>query len=99
MFTGKEPHEIDADTARKYIRSWRAQAAPGHTRGGFFGRDVLVKMLAHPSCAGLRVYHGRHEKGHDTLVIVAADADGRDLWSGTVAEDMLPCPPYCAPDE
>ena len=99
MFTGKEPHEIDADTARKYIRSWRAQAAPGHTRGGFFGRDVLVKMLAHPSCAGLRVYHGRHEQGHDTLVIVAADADGRDLWSGTVAEDMLPCPPYCAPDE
>jgi hypothetical protein len=99
MFTGKEPHEIDAATARTYIRSWRERAAPGHTRGGFFGREVLVKMLAQPACAGLRIYHARHEKGHDTFVVVAADADGRDLWQGTVAENMLTCPPYCPADE
>ena len=99
MFTGKEPHEIDADTARAYIRGWRARAAPGHTRGGFFSRDILVKMLAQPECAGLRIYHARHEKGHDTFVVVAAAADGRDLWTGTVAENMLPCPPHCPPDE
>jgi hypothetical protein len=99
MFTGKESHEIAADTARAYIRGWQSRAAPGHTRAGFFGREILEKMLAQPDCAGLRIYHARHEKGHDTFVVVAADADGRDLWKGAVAENMLPCPPYCPPDE
>ncbi len=99
MFTGKEPHEIDADTARAYIRSGRARAAPAYTRGGFIGREVLVKMLAQPECVGLRIYHARHEKGHDTFVVVGADADGRDLWKGTVAENLNLCPPYCSPDE
>jgi hypothetical protein len=99
MFTGKEPHRIDAEKAKGYIKSWRANAAPGHTRGGFFGREVLLEMLSQPECVGLRIYYAKHEKGHDTLVIVGADADGRDLWTGTVAEEMGPCPPYCPPDE
>ena len=99
MFTGKEPHDISAEKAREYIRNWRAQAAPGHMRGGFVARGVLDRMLAQPACVGLRIYHARHEKGHDTFVIVGADADGNDLWKGPVAEELVPCPPYCAPAE
>lgn len=99
MFTGREPHEISADKAKEYIRGWRAKAAPGQMRGGFFGREVLDRMLAQPGCVGLRIYHARHERGHDTFVLVGADADGNDLWKGTVAEEAAPCPPFCASNE
>ena len=44
---------------------------------------------------GLRIYHGRNAKGQHALVLVGADADGSDLVDGDIAEQGLPCPPYC----
>ena len=99
MFTGKEPHEIPAEQAKAYVRKWREKAPKGRMRGGFFGREVLEKILAQPGCVGFRIYHATHAKGHDTFVIVGADADGRDLWSGSIAEEAIPCPPSCPPEE
>lgn len=98
MFTGKEPHEITPEKAKEYVKQWREKQPKDKMRGGFIGREVLDKMLAHPSCVGLRVYHATHEKGHDTFVVVAADKDGRDIWEGTVAEEVMPCPPFCDPE-
>ena len=99
MFTGKEPHEIAPEKAREYLRRWREKQPKDKMRGGFFGRAVLDKMLAHPECVGVRIYHARHEKGHDTFVVVGADKDGRNLWDATIAEEAVPCPPFCDPDD
>ena len=95
MFNGKEDHEIPFATAQGLIRAWRSRARTGQHHGGFFGRDVLEKILAQPGCVGVRFYHATHEKGHDTLVLLGVSADGKDLASGTIAEEARPCPPYC----
>lgn len=95
MFTGNEDHEIPAEKAKGYIRRWREGRGKGEVQGGFFGRAVLDRMLAQPGCVGLRIYHAKHEKGNATFVLVGTNADGQDLWQGTVAEEMLPCPPNC----
>ncbi len=100
MFTGKEPHDIDPEKAKGLIKAWRAQqAAAGKAHGHFFGRDALEKLLAQDGCVGIRMYHARHDNGHETLVLVATAADGRDMWTGSVAEESQPCPPFCDPDE
>lgn len=98
MFTGKEPHEISAEKAKELIKKWRDSKAKDEIRGGFFGRAILDKMLAQAGVVGLRIYHAKHEKGGDTLVVVGTDADGRDRWQGTIAEELRPCPPNCDPD-
>lgn len=109
MFTGKEPHDIDPEKAKGLIKAWRAamkgEQASGSKAGGvkphghFFGRDALERLLAQPDCIGLRLYHALHEKGHETIVVVAADSDGRDMWTSGVAEESKPCPPFCDPDD
>lgn len=100
MFTGKEPHDIDPEKAKGLIKAWRADKhAAGKAHGHFFGREALEKLLAQEGCVGIRMYHARHGKGHETLVLVATDTDGRDMWKGSVAEEAMPCPPYCDPDD
>jgi hypothetical protein len=97
MFTGKENHSITLDEARTLVRRWRdhGSALPGDPNGEFFARDILLKILAQEGCVGLRIYHGRNAKGQHALVLVGADADGNDLVDGDIAEEGLPCPPYC----
>ena len=100
MFTGKEPHDIDAEKATGLIKAWRAdKAAAGKAHGHFFGRDALQKLLEQAGCVGIRMYHARQDKGSETLVLVATDADGRDMWTGSIAEESKPCPPFCDPDD
>ena len=95
MFKGNEPHEVSAEQGKGYIRAWRGQNQAARVRAHFFGRDVLVKMLAEPNVVGLRFHHARGAKGDETLVITGVDADGDDLWQGTIAQQAMPCPPYC----
>lgn len=95
---GAGRHEISRAKAREYIQGWRA-GRKGGVHGGYMDRDVLDKMLAQPGCAGVRYYHARHPQGYDTIVLVGVDADGRDQWTGTIAEELLPCPPACSPEE
>ena len=95
MFSGREDHDIPFARAKGLIRAWRAKAGKDTPHGGFFGRDVLERILAQPGCVGVRFYHARHEKGHDTLVLLGVTSDGSDLASGAIAEEARPCPPFC----
>jgi hypothetical protein len=95
MFNGKEPHEVSAEQGKGYIRAWRAQNERAPVRAHFFGRDVLVKMLGEPNVVGLRFHHARGARGEETLVVTGVDVDGHSLWEGTIAEQTMPCPPFC----
>lgn len=97
MFTGKENHAITLEQAQAMVRRWRGQrtALPGDPGCEFFGREILERILAQDGCVGLRIYHGRNNKGQHTLVLVGTDADGAELSAGVIAEEGLPCPPYC----
>ena len=98
MFTGQEKHAITLDEARALVRRWRDHGTgqAGDPACEFFGRGILVRMLAQEGCVGLRIYHGRNAKGQHALVLVGADADGNDLVDGDIAEEGLPCPPHCS---
>ena len=98
MFSGREDHAITLDEARALVRRQRAHQ---RAMGGrdplceFFGRAALERILAQPGCAGIRIYHGRNDKGLHTLVLVGADGTGSDQLDGTIAEEGFPCPPTC----
>ncbi len=97
MFTGKEASAITLEEARELVRRWaeKRTALPGDPTCEFFGRDILDKILAQEGCVGIRVYHGRNAKGQHALVLVGTDASGAELVDGVIAEQGMPCPPYC----
>ncbi len=97
MFTGKEDHVISLEQARVLVQRWRERgsALAGDPGSEFFGRDVIEKILGQPGCVGLRIHHGRNAKGQHTMLLVGADADGNELLDGTIAEQGMPCPPFC----
>ena len=81
------------------------------TKSVFFGRDILLSILAQEGCAGisfmLAMKHNDYaQKDMVTLVLVGTKEDGTLMWEesisgkdgnggGTTADDALPCPPYC----
>ena len=96
MSTGNEDHAISLEQAREHVRRWRdgKTARPGDPVCELFGRSVLDKILAQPGCAGLRIYHGRNEKGQHALVLLGSDTEGNNL-TDVIAEEGWPCPPVC----
>lgn len=91
-------HRITLEQARELTRNHRGGAPPGAGgpfRAGAFRREIVDEILAQAGCAGLRIYMGRTATGEQTLMIVGIDADGNDLSAGTIADDTLPCPPFC----
>jgi hypothetical protein len=98
MANGPGRHEISREQAKAYLGAWQRGRAQGAVLGGYLDRDVLDKILAQPGCVGVRYYNARHPEGRDTIVLVGVDAQEQDLWDGTIAEELLPCPPHCAPN-
>jgi hypothetical protein len=43
------------------------------------GKDILLKTLSQPGCAGLRFYDGINESGKKTLVYVGIDSEGKNI--------------------
>lgn len=88
-------HRITLADAAAHTRRHR-DAKLHEVRAGAFHKDQVLELLGQPGCAGLRIYHGRDEKGAPTFVLVGTDAAGGDLTAGTILEVMFPCPPWCA---
>lgn len=87
-----------ADAAALTRRHREATSAKGvgeGERGGMFPREPVQKLLAQKGCEGVRIYHGRGEKGTPALVLVGVDKDGNDMAQGTILEWSYPCPPVC----
>ena len=73
----------------------QAKRRTGSIKGGFFFRKELDEILAQPGCAGIRYYHGRNDKGEDTIIVVGVDGNGDDMANGMIMEDSFFCPPIC----
>ena len=90
----KDQHEITLDQAEALTRAFR-ERNPQSQRAGHFSRRAIEKVLAHPGCEGVRIYHGVHADGRPALVVVGVDAADKDLVDGPVVDEHKPCPPYC----
>lgn len=96
-------HRIPLSAAVAMTRRYRASARPGAFRAGCFPSKVFENLLAQKGCAGIRIYLGCHEDDALSLVMVAVDADGRDIvpgsdgkyQEGAVVQDTIECPPFC----
>jgi hypothetical protein len=106
-FNGNEGDMIDAPTAQKWIDNYQKGIGPDDTRAEFFGFRKLSELLGQDGSMGLRFYFAKDDKGVNRLVVVAANAEQKNLApidggvkltsgdDGQVLENAARCPPYC----
>ncbi len=80
--------------ATAFTKNFRAKN-PGATNAVYFGQPIIDKLLTQTGAVGLRMYNAIDAKGQSTLVLVAVDINGNDLYSGFVADLASPCPSVC----
>lgn len=93
-------HRIGLTEAAAHTRRHR-QTIGGKPKdadhGGAFHADQVMALLKQKGCVALRIYHGRNERGHRSLVLVGVDQGGNDMTQECL-EVCFPCPPYCPSD-
>lgn len=116
-FTGEEGKFISATDASSHTKRFHEKKKKEgrelrtYTEAQFFGKNKLEKLLAKKGCVGLRFYFGVNENDafDDDLIIVAVDANGKDLTSSRIGLKDMPeedgdalaagpvCPHNCNP--
>lgn len=95
MFTGNEDQRVSLDEARHMTKDYRdANAGSVLVLGHYFGKKILMDILAQETCVGVRTYYALKE-GKKELVIVGVDANENDLYQGIIGDRTYPCPPRC----
>lgn len=100
--TGPQPknHIIDRASAAAMARRHRQQLPPQAARaaegeyGGMFMKDQVLTLLQQEGAKYLRFYYGQNEQGGRELILVAADAEMKDIQAMTL-DGHFPCPPWC----
>jgi hypothetical protein len=69
---------IGAEAGAKMVKAFY-DAHPEQAYGHLIGRDIIEKILAQPSCAGLSVHPGYNEEGVRQLVFTGVDAEGQQI--------------------
>lgn len=99
---GPRDHRITLAEAKAHTRRHRETLGRGKhaeaDHGGAFHADQVMAILKQPGCVALRIYHGRNEKGHRSLVLVGVNGENQDMADGIICEICVPCPPNCPPD-
>lgn len=89
-----DPHRIELQAAIAMVAKAR-QAGGLKVKGWQFGGGIIREILDQPGVTGIRMYMARTDEDEPTLVLVGTDAEGRDRFEGTLAEEAEPCPPIC----
>ncbi|GAB5419153.1 MAG: hypothetical protein Crog4KO_06610 [Crocinitomicaceae bacterium] len=92
-FNGTEGGQITLAEGADLTSKYRDEN-PGSTKGHFFGKDILKRILTQEGCMGIRMYYGIDEDGKKELVIVGADGNEDDMLD-IVADLSMPCPSRC----
>lgn len=116
QFTGDEGRFVSAAAASKLTERYQntqkesKKKAGTFTEAQFFGSKQLQKLMKKDGCVGLRFYFAKTEDKEisDQLVVVAVDANGKDLTSSRMGMKDMPadddsltdgpcCPHHCTP--
>lgn len=98
MFDGHENHDITLAAAAELTKRYRDQLSAGELKGGFFGKDALLRILNQNDCVGIRFYYGLNTQDIQVMVLAGALANGDDMTEGVLAEASFPCPTFCGDD-
>ncbi len=115
-FTGEEGKFISSTQAAELTGRFREKKEkegmkPGtYVEAQFYGNKKLQKLMKKDGCVGLRIYFGvsKDKELADHVVIVAVDAQGRDLTRTRIGLKDMPaevdalaegpcCPHNCNP--
>lgn len=94
--TGHEPHDLELPVAARYTANYRRTINQGEKKGGYFGEDAILELLAQRNCIGLRYYYGIDDEGNQVLVLVGVTPEGNDIIDGRILERSWPCPNICS---
>ena len=105
------PHQISLAEAIELTTRFRNNPGADMPLSETFDKASVLQMLAHPNSHSFRIYLGRKADESICSVLVAADADGKDILpsekmtqltedgddDGIILEDAFHCPPACPP--
>lgn len=103
-------HQISLQQAVEMTKAFRQNQPQGMPLCETFSREAIDRLLATPGCTQIRIYYGIKEARDISAILVAADAEDRDLLpalTGTfnpadeeepiIVDDSFRCPPHCPP--
>lgn len=101
-------HQISLPTAIEMTARYRESLPSNFPICETFEKESIQQLLNTAGCASFRVYYGMKEDKQVHAILVAADAEGRDLLPSAVAtaaetedavilEDGYRCPDLCPP--
>ena len=93
--TADEGKIITREQALAMIRGFQNSTSYQGIKGGFYGKNNLIKILSQPNCVGIRYYYGMNDKNEPVIVLVGEDNNGKCLSDDTVLELWPYCPPWC----
>jgi hypothetical protein len=91
-FNGTEGSAIDHSTAAEWTKAYR-EAQPNEPLARFFGRDILLSILAQADCQGIRFYYGLNESVPQLLAVGADSEENDQIQERLIADDAPMSPP------
>lgn len=88
-------HEIEMTDAARLTATYRLQKENHQPYGGFFGKQVILRIMHQDDCVGLRYYYGADSNGIRVVCLMGVDSKGNDIPDGQLAELSTWCPPMC----
>ncbi|GAB2959409.1 hypothetical protein GCM10027048_28490 [Hymenobacter coalescens] len=92
-FNGDEGSIIDLQVGIEMTSQFR-EDYPGVNKGVFFGKNLLNQLLDQDGAMGIRFYFGVNDSQALSLVLVAADAEEKDM-TALVGDHGKECPNCC----
>lgn len=86
---------ITLKDAKDYTHEFQNEV-PNEIKSFYAGSNKLNLILEQSGCIGIRIYNGLNATtGKKNLVLVGVNADGEDMVTGPILQDLITCPPKC----
>ena len=92
---GQVQHEISLTEASQLTARFQESLQSGQPKGGFFGKQAMLRLLDYAECVGVRFFYGAHKDGRRNIVGICVDKFGVAKMEGPSIEFSTPCPPLC----
>jgi hypothetical protein len=113
MQNNQIPHSISLEEAIQLTSNFQATRPENMPICETFEKESVLKLLNEPGAEKFRIYYGKKENGKVCAVLVAADADDKDILpneavsasqsvddedEALILEDSYQCPYACPPE-
>jgi len=94
MENEKHGRSISKDEFDKMHKTFKSKN-PEKTHAVLFHKDSILRVLNTPGAESVRICFGENDNGENTVMLLATDAQGSNLYTAIEDRGQL-CPPYCS---